>query len=161
MLLIGPTTGSAMRIGETNPLADITVQDSRLAWAISNEYHFAVVPAEISYLRNQQFSYAEVVMLYGLADASNKSFESILEMRQGDSLEWSQILVRLGLKASDVNDRASLILTNNQLSADAQALTSLLSNAPSAENSTANSKKSNKQATTGSAVYNSSGKARF
>lgn len=161
MLLIAPTPGSAMRIGETNPLADITVQDSRLAWAISNEYHFAVVPAEISYLRNQQFSYGEVVVLYGLADASNKSFESILQMRQGDNLEWTEILVRLGLKATDVSDRAALILTNTQLPADAQALTSLLSNPPATENSTSNSKKSNKQATPGSVVYNSSGKARF
>lgn len=164
MLLVTPPVGSAMRIGETNPLADITVQDSRLAWEISNEYHLAVETGQISFLRNQDFSYAEIVALYGLADASNKPFSTILQMRQGDNLEWYEILVRLNLNSADITTRGSTILNNMHLAEDAKIISQLFVDNnmnQDAVASVAKSKKPNKTPISQNSTYNSSGKTRF
>lgn len=164
LLFITPATSSAMRIGETNPLADITVQDSRLAWTLSNEYQLAVSSEQIGFLRNQDFSYAEIVALYGLADASNKPFSKILEMRQGDNLKWSEILARLNLKPSDIFEKGTKILNNNQLDEDGKLFSALFvnnQNNPIAEETVAKSKKSTSPSANSNSGYNSSGKSRF
>lgn len=163
MIFATPGTSSAIKIGETNPLANITVQDSRLAWSLSNEYHLAVDSKQISFLRNQDLSYAEIVALYGLADASNKPFAVILDMRQDDHLKWSEILVRLNLESSDITEKAILILKANKLDAETPVLTSLFVNDPISQTTEEKVVKSKKatQPQSSKSTYNSSGKSRF
>jgi hypothetical protein len=116
---------------EANPTSKpITIKsaDSRLGTAISNAFKINVSGQNIADLRvNQKLGYGEIGLLYGLANASGKTIDDILTMRQSD-MGWGEIAKSLGLKVSNIVSKNSSILKAAKMPKEDQKLQTQLKN---------------------------------
>lgn len=98
-----------------------TAKDNSLADAINKAFGSSVTGQDIADMRvNNQMGYGEIGMAFGMANASGKTTEEILAMRQQD-MGWGDIAKSLGLKVSDLMSRNSSVLRNAKMNKEDKA----------------------------------------
>jgi hypothetical protein len=111
-----------------NPFDGLGSLDSKLAWQISKNYETMVTAEQVAFLK-QEFSYGEVVLIFGLADASGKPVSAVYSLCHNGNHTWRQLALNLGVNINDVSPKVGSVLRSLSQDAEYTALKAKLETA--------------------------------
>lgn len=104
-------------------------QDANLANSIAKVLGFSVDSDKITSLREKNYTYGEIAMLYSLSHVSRKPSWDIITMRDG-KMGWGEIAKRLGVSVGQGMSGVSQIMKEMNMVEETDKLKEMISKEP-------------------------------
>ena len=106
---------------------DPVEQDANLANSIAKLFGFSVDTQKITSLREKQYSYAEIALVFSLADFGKKPSSDVIALRDSKML-WKDVAKQLGVKTEKAMLGVSRIMQDMNMETETDKLRNKINN---------------------------------